>query len=538
LGQALTAQLDVDEVLDEAYRGASRLVDTTSFYVAFYDPDKDEVIFALDVEEGKVRRNYAARKAGHGLTEHILRSRAPLLIQEDLPKHGEELGIQQFGPAALSWLGVPLMIGDQVLGVMAVQSYTTPRAYDEHDQNLLTSIASQAAIAIQNARLFEETERRRQDLQALYSADEQLYRYLDLDQVLQSLVDVAVDILQADKSSLIVWDEGHERLVVRAARGFSPETIAQMVFAPGEGTVGRVAVSGQAAIVEDTHTDPHVARRITDPENIRSFMHVPIEIKGQIFGVFNADYAEPRAFGQDEVRLFTSLAQRAALAIQNAQLYEQAQELAAVHERQRLARDLHDAVTQTLFSASLIAESVPDLWKLNPQRGQEMLDKVRQLSRGALAEMRTLLIELRPARLLEADLPTLLRQLAQAASGREGIPVHVTVKGECDLPADVHIVIYRIAQEALNNVVKHAQAQKVEVSLECRSDPGLCALLRIRDDGCGFDASDVSADHMGLGIMRERARSIGTTLQVESEAGQGCQVSLLWTEGNGGGTNG
>ncbi len=109
------------------------------------------------------------------------------------------------------------------------------------------------------------------------------------------------------------------------------------------------------------------------------------------------------------------------------------------------------------------------------------------------------------------------------------------VKGDCDLPADVHIAIYRIAQEALNNVVKHAQAQKVEVSLECRSDPGLCAQLRIHDDGCGFDPTDVSADHMGLGIMRERAKSIGATLQVESEAGQGCLVSLRWTEGDGGG---
>jgi signal transduction histidine kinase len=307
-----------------------------------------------------------------------------------------------------------------------------------------------------------------------------------------------------------------------------------MTFAPGEGTVGRVAASGQAAVVEDTHADPHVARRITDPENIRSFMHVPIEIQGRIFGVFNADYSEPRAFGKDELRLFSALAQRAALAIQNAQLYEQAQELATMEERQRLARDLHDAVTQTLFSASLIAESVPELWKLNPERGQEMLDRVRQLSQGALAEMRTLLIELRPTRLLEADLRTLLRQLAQAASGREGIPVRVTVKGECDLPAEVHVALYRIAQEALNNVVKHAQAQEAEVTLHCDDDPVRSVHLRIRDDGCGFDTGDVSAEHLGLGIMRERARAVGAELEIRSEIGRGSEVTLLWTSDGGG----
>ena len=528
LGQALTAQLDVDQVLDEAYRGASRLLDTTNFYIALHDPEEDTVTFALDVIGGEVHRHYAARKAGRGLTEYIIRSRAPLLVREHLVECREQLGIEQMGPSALSWLGVPLMIGDQVLGVMAVQSYTTARAYDEHDRNLLIGIASQAAIAIQNARLFRETGRRTQDLEALYSADEQVYRHLDLDQVLQSLVDVAVDILEADKSSLMVWSEDRERLVVRAARGFSSETVAKMTFASGEGTVGQVAASGQAAVVEDTHADPSVARRITDPENIRSFMHVPIEIEGQVFGVFNADYAEPRAFGEDEMRLFAALAQRAALAVQNAQLYEQAQELAAVEERQRLARDLHDAVTQTLFSASLIAESVPELWAQNPQRGQEMLDKVRQLSRGALAEMRTLLIELRPTRLLEADLGTLLRQLAQAASGREGIPIQVNVNGACDLPAEVHVAIYRIAQEALNNVVKHAQASEVEVGLYCDDDPLPSARLCIRDDGCGFETSSVSSEHLGLGIMRERATAVGAELVIESEIGRGCEVILNW----------
>jgi signal transduction histidine kinase len=420
------------------------------------------------------------------------------------------------------------MIGDQVLGVMAVQSYKTARAYDEHAQNLLTGIASQAAIAIQNARLFEETERHTQDLTALYSADEQLYRHLDLDQVLQALVDVAVDILQADKSSLMVWDEEHKKLVVRAARGFSPQTISQMTFAPGEGTVGQVAVSGQAAVVEDTHVDPHVARRITDPENIRSFMHVPIEIKGQIFGVFNADYTEPRAFGEDEMRLFTALAQRAALAIQNAQLYEQAQELAVVEERQRLARDLHDAVTQTLFSTSLIAEVLPRIWERNPEEGQRRLGEVRELTRGALAEMRTLLLELRPATLLEANLGDLLRQLGEAITGRARVPVDVQIEGEvAQMSPDIKVALYRIAQESLNNVAKHSGAGQATVHL-CYG-PGQVN-LDITDDGCGFDVKDIPPDHLGVGIMRERAETIGAKLTIESQVEQGTKVTVVWTK--------
>jgi ligand-binding sensor domain-containing protein/signal transduction histidine kinase len=370
-----------------------------------------------------------------------------------------------------------------------------------------------------------EIELRTQELEALYRADEEMLRYLQLDQVLQALVDVAVDILRADKGSVLVWDAEQERLVVRAARGFSPGTLAQMSFKRGEGIVGHVIASGEAIIVEDTHEDPRTARRITDPEGIRSLMHLPIKIGGQIFGVFNADYCQPRGFGDDELRLFTALAQRAALAIENAQLYEQAQELAIVEERQRLARDLHDAVTQTLFSASLIAEVLPRIWERNPDEGQRRLAEVRQLTRGALAEMRTLLLELRPAALVEAELGDLLRQLAEATTGRARVPVTLEVEGECSLSPDVKVALYRIAQEALNNVAKHAGATQTTVSLCCGPRS---VQLCISDDGRGFDMDSIPPDRLGVGIMCERAEAIGATLVIESEAGRGTEVTVGW----------
>jgi signal transduction histidine kinase/ligand-binding sensor domain-containing protein len=222
-------------------------------------------------------------------------------------------------------------------------------------------------------------------------------------------------------------------------------------------------------------------------------------------------------------------------------LHEKTQELAVTEERQRLARDLHDAVSQTLFSASLIAEALPDVWKSSPDEGKDLLEKLRQLSRGALAEMRALLMELRPATLVEASMRDLLRQLGQAVSGREGIPVTVTVDEPCDLPADVQVALYRIAQEALNNVVKHAQANQVEVSLRCvaRSFPtsnqdadgrDVTVELCIRDDGIGFDPACVSPEHLGLGIMRERSEAIGAMLKIDSLEGQGTEVFLAWSD--------
>jgi signal transduction histidine kinase len=370
-----------------------------------------------------------------------------------------------------------------------------------------------------------EIAQRSQELEALYRADEHLYRYLRLDQVFQALVDVAVDILQADKSSLMVWDERQEKMVVQASRGFSAETLARMSFASGEGMVGTVVTTGEPAIVQDTHTDTRVATRITEPEGIRSFMHVPIKLGDQLFGVFNIDYVQPRAFGGDEQRLFTALAQRAALAIQNAQLYEHSQELAVVEERQRLARDLHDAVTQTLFSASLIAEVLPLLWERNPTEGRKRLEELRELTRGALAEMRTLLLELRPAALVEARLEGLLRQLAESITGRARVPVVVKVEGECELSPEVKVALYRVAQEALNNVAKHSGASQASVSLQCQLAR---VVLQVSDDGCGFDPQAISPPSLGLSIMRERAEAIGAELRVESQAGHGTQVTVVW----------
>ena len=388
-----------------------------------------------------------------------------------------------------------------------------------------------------------EIERRRQELEALYRADEELYRHLRLDEVLQALVDIAVNILQADKSSLSVWDDDRrERLVVRAARGFRPEALAQMTVAPGDGTtVGHVAATGEPVIVQDTRVDPRFANRasITAAEGIRSSMHVPIKIGGELFGVFSVDYVQPHAFGSDEQRLYIALAQRAALPIQNAQLYEQAQELAVVEERSRLARDLHDAVTQTLFSASLIAEALPPIWESDRDEGRQLLAEMRRLSRGALAEMRALLLELRPAAVVEASLGDLLRQLAEAVTGRKDVSVTVTVEGECELPSDVHVALYRIAQEALNNAVKHAQASQVEIGLRCETltplpspsqgeGAGVRVELCIGDDGCGFDPSRVPPDRLGLCIMRERAQAVGARLAIESEPGHGTQIAVVW----------
>jgi nitrate/nitrite-specific signal transduction histidine kinase len=373
--------------------------------------------------------------------------------------------------------------------------------------------------------LEQRVSNRTKELAVLYRADEELLSHLQLDGLLKALVDVAVDFFETDKSSLLVWDFERNRLVVGASRGFNSETFNRMSFHAGDGIVGTVMSTGKPAVVEDTHKEQRVATRITEPESIRSFMHVPIKIKGQLFGVFNFSYLTPRTFSEDEQRLFIALAQRAAMAIENAQLYEQAQFAATAEERQRLARELHDAVTQTLFSSSLIADVLPRIWERNPEEGRRRLEELRQLTRGALAEMRTLLMELRPSALVEVELGDLLRQLSEAFIGRSRIPIQLDIDTSRQIPPDVKVGLYRIAQEALNNIAKHSGASQVILALRSQ-DEGL--ELSIADNGCGFDPSGISSAHLGLKIMSERSREIGVHLTVDSQTGTGTKVIAQW----------
>jgi signal transduction histidine kinase len=372
---------------------------------------------------------------------------------------------------------------------------------------------------------------RLQELDALYRADAVLHRSLRLDDVLQALVEVATELLNADKASVLVWDASRTHLVARAAHGYRADTVARLSFAPSEGITGVVLRTRRTVLVEDLHADPRASARInvlTDAEGIRSLICVPISVAGEIYGLFNASYCAPRVFNEYDSRPFEALAQRAALAIENARLFEQAQRAAALEERQRLARELHDAVTQTLFSASLIAEVLPGLLDRHPTEARERLDELRTLTRGALAEMRTLLLELRPTALTDTPLGDLLKQLAEATTGQATLEVTTRVVGQraAPLPPEVQLVLYRIAQEALNNIAKHAGARHavVELSYATAGEVNLCVI----DDGRGFDSAAIPAGHMGVGIMRERVAAIGGRFGVDSTEGDGTRITVSW----------
>jgi two-component system nitrate/nitrite sensor histidine kinase NarX len=260
-------------------------------------------------------------------------------------------------------------------------------------------------------------------------------------------------------------------------------------------------------------------------EGIKAWMWVPLVVSDRVIGGMGIAHAEEDAFTTHQANLALTMANQAAITMVNAHLYEQAQSLATLQERQRLAQSLHDAVNQSLFSAGLIAEVLPRLWERNPEKGRQSLEDLRRLMRGALAEMRGLLAELRPQVLIDSELGDLLRQLSSAFTGRTNIPVEVTVVGKGNLPADVQVAFYRLCQEAFNNIAKHARANEVTIHLQFGAET---VELHLRDDGQGFEPERKMSGHYGLSMMRERAEAAGVLLLVASQPGRGTEITVRW----------
>ncbi len=283
-------------------------------------------------------------------------------------------------------------------------------------------------------------------------------------------------------------------------------------------------------------------------EGIRAWMWVPLAVRGRILGGLGIAHAQPDHFTPHHAALALSVADQVAITMVNAELYESARSLAALQERQRLAQNLHDAVNQSLFSAGLIAEVLPRLWDLDPVEARQSLEDLRRLTRGAMAEMRELLAELRPSVLTDSTLGDLLRQLANGFTGRTNAPASVTVDGELVLPARIQVALYRVCQEALNNIAKHAEASRVAIVLHYEAVAAQSSSplehpasaeelvvhsveMRIRDDGRGFDRTQPAASgHYGLAMMHERAESAGARLCVTSQPGHGTEILVRWEQ--------
>lgn len=546
VAQSLTTTLELKPLLRLILNQLRKVVDYSG--AAIFTLEGQELA-VLDYQ-GPVSQDEALRLRfsleDMGVNTEVIRRRIPVIIPDvhaDTPlarmfreSAGEKLGtiFSYIG----SWMGIPLIVRERAVGMLSLD-HSEPNYYSSRHARLALAFANQAAVAIENARLYHEEQARRHEAEQRRRVAEGLGDILtiinsnrSLDEILDYLVAQIGQMLGADGVAVFCLRGKDGPLTIQAAQGLPADLVSQISLPLGQGAVGQSLLTCKPIFTPDTHDlltqfglqQPELVAHLS--ERCRAVLAVPIIVKNEPYGSIALYYAVPQELTEESISLAVAFADQAALAIENARLRTQAEQAAAAAERSRLARDLHDAVTQTLFSASLIAEVLPRLWERDIEEGRRRLEELRQLTRGALAEMRTLLLELRPTALTEVSLGDLLRQLAEAVTGRARIPVALKVDGQCPLPPDVQIALYRIAQEGLNNIAKHAVASQATASLDCSGDR---VELRICDDGRGFDPSVVSPTSLGIGIMRERAESIGASLTIESQIGKGTQVTVIWT---------
>lgn len=326
LGRALASRLELDQVLEEVYHGVSRLLDTTNFYIALYDSEKDENVFALNITESTLDKSIIRLPAGKGITGYIVRNREHILIKDGADKWMRSKGLTTVGEPAKSWMGVPLLSGDQVLGVMAVQDYREFGLYDEHDLEVFSAIANQASISIQNARLFETEQRRRQIADSLSAMARTISSSLELKRIAEIFLEEIGKLISFDSASVQLIREGNRSII--GGRNIkleetSPEGAA-LLWRPifTDTLISGVVNSKEPVIIPETRLDERWSKN-KDTERVRSWLAAPLVAGDEVVGIITLDNEQPNTFNDETALLVSAFASQAGIAIQNANLFEQ-----------------------------------------------------------------------------------------------------------------------------------------------------------------------------------------------------------------------
>lgn len=457
-----------------------------------------------------------------------------------LAERGGSVLLEECPPPGHVLLTVALHAQDAAIGLLQIRVDQRERELTPDAVSLIQTIAGAVANAAANVQLYERALRSGERLERLNAASRMINSAgLDLP-TLYGAIHRAVAHLMPVEALVISLVEAEEQMVTHVycydraglwGVGRSPLARSFAGFMRRHGPSLRVD-----DFLEFYARHPEVAfTTFGDDEDTRSAVAASFVSADGLYGLLFAQCYAPGMYSDDDLTILELLAAHAATAIENARRAQQTRRDAVDDERNRLARELHDSVTQSLFSASLIAERLPEVALRNADEGRQGLELIQQFVRGALAEMRALLVELRPAALAAAPLHEAIDQLAQALRGRRGITIAVNLAPAPRLPASVQVALYRIVQESLSNVIKHARAGLATVQLSVEppvqgEGPWAGTVsIHVQDDGRGFQPEQVGAGSFGIGIMRERATTIGARLDIASRPGDGTTVALIWS---------
>jgi signal transduction histidine kinase len=516
-GIALSSELSLESLLLRVVETAVELTGAAYGALGVIDPSGSALEQFITVGmEDEQRRSIGDLPRGRGILGVLIHDREMLRLR-DLTQDPRSVGFPPGHPPMETFLGVPIALRGTSFGNLYLTEKAGGAEFTTDDEEIVRLLAAQAAVAVENARLYESSRRWARQLESLNEVSEALVGESDLTQLFELAADRLRELVDARVVMIQRPTADRQSLVVEAASGDGAERVRSLKVDVARSKSGRTFERRRSERIDSLIDDPEVDQAAPRLVEATAALYVPLVVRDQAVGVivaYDKRGAAPR-FSDADMRIAQAFANRAAVAIelservgrQSVQALLDGQEL----ERTRLARELHDETGQALASILLGLKAVEQ------QIGEEPVKTIRELVGSALDDVRRLTVELRPPALDDFGLAPAVERLAAIVRDRSGLGVDVSVTTG-DLPPDHSTAIYRIVQEALTNVVKHASARTV--SIVVRNVDGAVRAV-IEDDGVGFRAGSVRENALGLVGMRERALLLGGRFEVESSPGGG-----------------
>jgi len=524
-GVAITSELSLDVLLKRLVEKAAELTGAGYGALGVIDEGGSELEhFVTTGIDPETQAAIGDLPRGRGILGVLITDAKPLRLH-DLAQDPHSVGFPANHPPMRTFLGVPIMLRGTAYGNFYLTEKVGGDDFTAEDEEVVTLLAGQAAVAIENARLYEAATGWSRQLESLNEVGNALATETDLDRLLDLVARRLRELLDARLVSVLL-PAGSEDLRVVAAAGEGSEEVLGRIVARSASKSGRVLERGVSERVDSVLDDPDVSPDLTRVIGARTGLWVPLVVRTEMIGVIEAHDklgAEPR-FSDNDLRLAETFASRAAVAVDLSERIARdalrrvvdAQEL----ERRRLARELHDETGQALTSILLGLKSLEET--LQTGESQEAMARLRELVVATLQDVRRLAVELRPSALDDFGLVAALERLTSSFAEQTGIAVDFgAALGSDRLPGELETALYRIVQESLTNVVKHARARHVSIALT-RMEGYVTAV--VEDDGQGFDP-DAEGDGFGLIAMRERLGLLGGRLRIESSPGAGTTIA-------------
>jgi signal transduction histidine kinase len=532
ISRDVTSNLSVESVLHEILDKLKAVVDFSNATIVRLEGDS--FYYVADHKAGDSFLHLGNRfPAANLIDRKVMAGLRPLIIGDvhhddtaeaaDFRRQAGDV-LDTYYSDVRTWMRVPLIFRGEVIGMLTLH-YNLPNHYSERHADLAMAFAEYAAIAMENARLFEALEKRTSELASLLNVARTVTSTLDLSTLLKILLDQLRLVVEYDLATIRII-EGDD-LVLAAVHGAGlPEVGTRYKWTVFQ-TTREILAAGRPRFVPDLSENTLLSQTVrNDLEiqnlgNVHSWMGVPLVVREKSIGLLSLAHSQPGFYNGTRVDLVNTFALQAAVAISNARLYERAQRLAALEERQKLARELHDSVSQALYGIALGTRTARTLLERSPERVDEPLEYIASLAEAGLAEMRALIFELRPESLALEGLVAALTKQIDALRVRHRITVDADLCPEPEVSMDIKEALYRVGQEALQNVVKHSRAGRVELRLY--EEAGILN-LSVADDGQGFDARGEFPGHLGLRSMRERIEQLGGEFRLTSRPGEGTTI--------------